>query len=181
MADIYYPQEDSYLLSSVLEEEIPIFLETKPNSTFLEIGVGSGIQLKSALKSGIKNENIFSCDLNSKAVKNAKRLGFYSIQSDLFENFNRKFDIIVFNPPYLPEDSREPIDSRLATTGGKRGGETINRFLAQAKDYLEDKGKIFLLTSSLTKGIRSKGYDKRLLASKKLFQEKLYVWELTPQ
>ncbi len=178
-AEIYYPAEDSFLLSSVIEKEIQKLAKNSKNLKFLEIGSGSGVQLETALKSGIKKENIFSCDINEEAVKHCKNLGFQCIHSDLFSGIKRKYDIIIFNPPYLPEDSKEPKSSRLSTTGGKDGSETINRFLKQAKTNLNKNGRIILLASSLTKGLDFKGYKKVILARKKLFFEQLYVLRLS--
>lgn len=169
--EIYLPLEDSYLLSETLKKQIKN-LDIK----FLEIGIGSGIQLQTAKHLGIKN--IFGADINPGAVKHCKSLGFDCIQSDLFENIKGKFDIIAFNPPYLPLDKREPKSSQLVTTGGKKGSEIINKFLKQAKKHLAKDGRIFLLTSSLTKAINWLDYKKKILAKKKLFFEELFVWEL---
>src|SRR3989338_4407155 len=153
MPKIYLPAEDSYLLSKVLEKEIPKLLKKNQHLQFLEIGSGSGILLEIAKRLGVKREHIFGADISQEAVKHCNSLGFNCIYSDLFENVNEKFDIIVFNPPYLPADAREPKDSQLATTGGLSGSEIINEFLKQAENYLEENGRIFLLTSSLTKNI----------------------------
>lgn len=206
MPPIYLSSEDSYILSKIIEEQIPSLLKKNKNIIFLEIGSGSGIQLQTVLKSGVKKQSIFSCDINPKAVGLCKQLGFNCVKSDLFENINTmrislgaskevaaqrleksqrkptdcfQFDIIAFNPPYLPEDKREPVSSGIATTGGKTGSEIINRFLKQAKNYLTREGKIFLLVSSLTKGINWDGWNRRLLGEKDLFFEKLKVWELS--
>ncbi|MEN7981944.1 MAG: Rossmann-like fold-containing protein [Nanoarchaeota archaeon] len=205
MLKIYEPAEDSYLLANVLKKQI-----TQENilGTFLEIGCGSGIQIKNILELGAKKENIFCCDINSEAVKKCNELEVNCFVSNLFENvegsncevsiglhkkmppFNAsrkeheenkgfpRFDVIIFNPPYLPEDKNEPENSKLATTGGKKGSELINKFLQDAKKYLKENGKIFLLTSSLTQGIDFKGYEIEILAKKKLFFEELFVWEL---
>ncbi|MAG78814.1 hypothetical protein CMI40_00360 [Candidatus Pacearchaeota archaeon] len=175
MLEIYNAAEDSFLLSEVLKEEIPKLL-TK-NLTLLEIGAGSGIQLETARNLGIKN--IFSCDINSLAIKHCKKLGFNCIKSDLFENIKGKFDLIIFNPPYLPEDKKEPENSKVSTTGGKIGSEIINRFLEQAKFHLNKNGKIILLISSLTKGVKFNNYKKKLLKKKKIFYEELYIWKLS--
>lgn len=176
----YEPDDDSYLLKTVIEKEVPKLIKNNKDLKFLEIGCGSGIQLQAALNFGIKKENIFCCDINQVAVNNCKKLGFNCVKSDLFDKINKKlkFDVIVFNPPYLPEDENEPRDSKLSTTGGKKGSEIINKFLIQAKKYLNKKGIILLLTSSLTKGINLKGYNKKLIDSKKLFFEELYVFKL---
>ncbi len=178
MSPIYQPAEDSFLLLKVLGQEIPKLIKKNPHLQFLEIGSGSGIILENVQKLGIKREHIFATDINQEAVAHCQNLGFNCIYSNLFENVSGKFKIIVFNPPYLPMDSKEPVDSQLATTGGTEGSEIINKFLKQAENYLEENGKIFLLTSSLTKKINWKNYHKKLLGKEKLFFEGLSVWEL---
>jgi release factor glutamine methyltransferase len=179
MSLIYQPNEDSYFLSEVLEEEISELARPPKNLKFLEIGCGAGIILQTALVSGIKKENIFGIDINKDAVEHCKKLGFNCVQSNLFSKIKGKFNLIVFNPPYLPEDKQEDKESKLATTGGKQGGELINKFLKQAKNHLSKNGKIFLLTSSLTKGIEWLNYKKEKIATKKLFFEELYIWKIT--
>ena len=189
MSSIYLPAEDSYLLLKVLGQEIPKLIKKNSDLKFLEIGSGSGIILETAKKLGIKQEHILGVDINQQAVNHCQSLGFNCIYSNLFETFKGglivkgnlvplQFDVIVFNPPYLPKDSREPTDSQLATTGGFQGSEIINEFLKEAENYLEKNGKIFLLTSSLTKGIKWLDYKKKLLGKEKLFFEQLFVWEL---
>ena len=179
MSEIYQPKQDSFLLSKVIKTQIPRLLKQNKNLIFLEIGCGSGIQLKTALNFGIKKHNIFSCDINSEAVEYCKKLGFDSVKSNLFENIKEKYHLIIFNPPYLPENKKEPKDSRIATTGGKKGSEITNKFLKQAKNHLKKDGKIFLLTSSLTKQINFSGYKKKIIEKEKLFFEELRVLELT--
>lgn len=180
MGKIYQPSEDSYLMSGILKEQIPALLEENPNLIFLEIGAGSGIHLETAFNCGIKKENIFSSDINKDSVNHCNSLGFNCIHSDLFGNIKGKYDIIIFNPPYLPEDSREPEDSRLSTTGGKKGNEIILRFLKEAKNYLKKGGTIFLITSSLAEdvGFIKLGYEASEVGCEKLFFERLCVWEL---
>ena len=177
---VYIPAEDSYLMSRILKEEIPGLIEKNPDLKFLEIGAGSGIHLQTALNSGIKKENIFSSDIDKKSVSHCNALGFRCIHSDLFENVNGKFNLIIFNPPYLPEDAKEPKGSRKDTTAGKKGNEIIIRFLQQAKNYLNKNGKIFLITSSLSKDVdfQNLGYIAKEIGCEKLFFERLCVWEL---
>ena len=177
---IYQPAEDSYLLTNILKEELPKLIERNPDLKFLEIGAGSGIHLLTAEKLGVKKENIFSSDIDEDSVKHCNSLGYNCIKSDLFEDIIKKYNLIIFNPPYLPEDSKEPIDSKTATTGGKKGDEIILRFLEQAKDYLNENGKIFLLASSLTPKIdfEKLGYKFKELGCERLFYEQLCVWEL---
>jgi len=175
MAQIYQPAEDSYLLQEVLKKHIK-----NKNLKYLDMGSGSGIQTKTLIEIGIPSENMTLVDINKDAIKNLKKQFPKSkvIHSNLFQKVKGKYDIIIFNPPYLPKEDKEPKDSRLATTGGKKGSEIINKFLKQAKKYLAKKGKVFLLTSSLTKGINWNGWKKKKLAEKKLFMEKLSIYFL---
>ena len=177
---IYQPAEDSYLLTNILKKELLKLIKKNSDLRFLEIGAGSGIHLSTAEKAGVKRENIFSSDIDQNSVNHCNSLGYNCIKSDLFENINKKYNLIIFNPPYLPEDTKEPVDSKTATTGGKKGDEIIIKFLKQAKDYLNKNGKIFLLTSSLTPKIDfdKLGYKSKELGCEKLFQERLWVWEL---
>ena len=170
---IYSPAEDSYLLQNVLKK-----LKLEKDLKVLDVGTGSGIQAQTLKKLGIKN--ITTADINPEAVKLSKKLGFKSIKSNLFSNIppEDKFDLIVFNPPYLPENKEEPKDSKTETTGGKNGSELINKFLKQARNHLTKEGKIILLNSSLTKKINWLDYKKKKLAEKKLFFERLLVWNL---
>ncbi len=180
MPEIYQPEEDSYLISEVLKKELPKILKFNHELNFLEIGIGSGINLKAALKSGIKKENILGTDINEEAVNHCINLGFDCIKSDLFDKVNGKFNVIAFNPPYLPEDEKEPVDSRRETTGGEKGNELTIKFIQEAGDYLKENGVIFVVTSSLSKriGFDYFGYNAEEVGHKNLFFEKLSVWKL---
>lgn len=178
---MYKPAEDSYLMSRILKEKLPKILKKNPNLKFLEIGAGSGINLETAEKTGVKKQNIFSCDIDKKSVTHCKVLGFNCIHSDLFENIPGNYDLIIFNPPYLPKDKREPKSSQKATTGGQKGSEIISRFLVQAKEHLNKDGRIFLITSSLTGNIdfERMGYNAQEIGCEKLFFERLCVYEIS--
>ena len=179
--EIYFPDEDSFLLSEVLEKEIKKLSNQKLSIKILDMGSGSGIQAKTAIDAGANPKSITLGDINSEAIKHLKKTFTKSkiIHSNLFEKIKGKFDLIIFNPPYLPEDK---FDKEKDTTGGKKGNEIIIKFLKQAKSHLaKDKdGKILLLTSSLTPKINFKkfGYDSKLLVKKKIFFEELYVWQI---
>jgi release factor glutamine methyltransferase len=178
---IYQPAEDSYLMSRILKEKLPELLKSNPELRFLEIGAGSGIHLQTAKTFGIKTENIFSSDIDKASVSHCNLLGFNCIHSDLFENIQGNYDIIIFNPPYLPDDAREPKDSKRATTGGKKGNEIILKFLKSAKSHLTVDGKIFLITSSLAEDVNfnSLGYNAKEIGCENLFFERLCIFELT--
>ena len=174
---IYEPSEDSFLLGSQVSKFVK-------NKSFLDMGSGSGIQSEIALKSHASS--VLAVDKDQKSVSFLKSKNIPAIKSDLFSkiNKNQKFDIIAFNPPYLPYDKREDKESQKVTTGGKLGDEIILKFLPQAVSHLSNKGLILLLVSSLTPQVKINTLLKKLklskqvLAEEKLFMEKLEVWKI---
>ena len=100
----------------------------------------------------------------------------------MFENIKGKFDLIIFNPPYLPRDKREDEESALSTTGGKKGYEILERFINQLKPHLNKDGKALIVFSSLTKKkkvdsiIRNNKLNFKLLEEKKISNEVLYCY-----
>lgn len=173
---IYEPAEDSFLLASVLENYVN-------GKKVLDVGCGSGILIETAAASGAKEAS--GIDINSEAVDFCKKKGLKVKQSDIFSEVSGKFDVIICNPPYLPEDEREDEESSLITSGGKLGDEFILRFLDGAREHLEKKGCILLLVSSLTptyrikKKIQDISFTKKCVASQKVFMEILEVWLIT--
>lgn len=173
---MYLPGEDSYFLSDILKK----YLENKSREIeILDMGSGSGIQAETCRNFGFKN--ITAADVDEQAVSFLRKKKFKTIKTNLFSNIKEKFHLIIFNPPYLPEHR---YDKEKDTTGGKKGYETIIKFLEQAKNHLKKNGRILLLFSSLSKPkvIKTKakelGYEIKLLGKKKLFYEELYVVEL---
>lgn len=170
---IYSPAEDSFLL----EKEVKRYSK---NISVLDIGSGSGIQARAAKAAGAKS--VLASDIDPESVANVNSLGIKCIKSDLFNKITGKFDLIIFNPPYLPEDKREPKDSQKATTGGKKGDEIILRFLRQSTKHLNKGGKILIVFSTLTppdrvtKLLNRLGLKKNIIAREKLFMEELQVW-----
>lgn len=183
---IYEPAEDSLLLAKHVKKQLKNILKENPKAKALDMGTGSGIQAEACADAGVKKENILCADLNKEAEKLAKKKGFNAVLSDLFSNISKKskFDLIIFNPPYLPED-KTGHDKGKDTTGGKKGDETILRFLRQAKSYLNKSGKILLVLSSLTprvrieKEIKRQGLKEKVLETQNLFFERLEAWEIT--
>ncbi|MFH1376671.1 MAG: HemK2/MTQ2 family protein methyltransferase [Candidatus Woesearchaeota archaeon] len=162
---IYEPREDSYLL----QEQVKKYAKGK----VLDIGTGSGIQAETAKEQGAE---VLAADINPECVEHVKNKGINIIQSDLFSNIKDKFDLIIFNPPYLPEEPLEPKDSSLSTTGGKKGNEILEKFLSQSKDYLNENGKILIVVSSLTPDVE-KLIEKYNFKHKKLSEQNLPFFE----
>ncbi len=189
--EIYQPAEDSTMFVNFLKDYLSDTRHPTPDTRqFLDVGTGSGILAKTANKF-LPSENITAIDINPKAIKALQNQPFKTIQSNLFQAFTKtpklqksetpktiKFDLIVFNAPYLPLDKREPKSSRACTTGGKTGDEISLEFLHQAKPHLSPNGKIFLLISSLTPTEKIKKlWPYKIVARKKIFMEELQILE----
>jgi release factor glutamine methyltransferase len=203
MDDFYYlPSEDSELMLEVLKKE----LNVRQIDTSLEIGCGSGVLSKEIV---LHSKEHIACDINPNAIKitreqiseqlirvkesnkedktkKAINPNWEVIESDLFSEVpDQKFDLIVFNPPYLPEQNGE-IDNyeKKALVGGKHGYEVILQFLEQMNSYLAEEGNCYLLFSILSKPkiildkVNSYLLDYDLVGKKQIMGEELYVYRI---
>ncbi|MBS3163221.1 DUF2431 domain-containing protein [Candidatus Woesearchaeota archaeon] len=166
---MYEPAEDSFLLKK--------YVLKFASGKILDIGTGSGILAEAALK---KSKDVLAADIDEKSINYCRKNGINAIKSDLFSNIKGKFDVIIFNPPYLPKHPREPEDSARVTTGGEKGSELLERFLKEAKSHLKKKGIILFVCSSLTgnveKIMKKYKYKFEKLESEKHFFEELYIY-----
>jgi len=138
--------------TEILVEEILKILPTDKEIIGLDIGTGSGVISLSLLKNR-ENLRMYAIDISEKALKitekNAKILKLYDrikiIKSNLFENIDEKFDFIVSNPPYIPEEEyeylqeevkKEPKEALIA----KEGIYFYEEIIKQAKNYLKEDG-----------------------------------------
>lgn len=72
------------------------------------------------------------------------------IESDLFENVEGLFDVVVSNPPYIKTEEIENLqdevklhDPKLALDGGESGLDFYQRIIKDSKNYLKANGMIF--------------------------------------
>ena len=173
---IYQPAEDTYLIARTLARFVR-------GRSVLDMGAGSGFLIEAALNAGASSA--MAADINPEVIEILRLKRLSAVQSDLFENISGCFDVIVCNPPYLPDDTRENPESKVALAGGKHGDEVTLRFLKQAPRHLTQGGIILLLLSSLTPKSRIIPLLKRqrlsheVIATHKLFMERLEVWKIT--
>ena len=154
----------------------------KNNIKILDLCTGSGIigiTLRKELES--KSLEVVASDISEEALKVAKENAIMNeaevkfIQSDIFENINEKFDIIVSNPPYIAysdkitmEDNVLNYDPHLALFAVEDGMYFYREIVENAKEYLEEDGLVFFEI----------GYDQRekilKLANENEFKAEVY-------
>jgi release factor glutamine methyltransferase len=147
--NVYEPAEDSFLFAENLD--------VKEGERVLDMGTGCGILGIIAAK---KASEVVAVDVNPYAVRCAKqnatlnnaRSKMAFVQGDLFTSLSEKakFDVILFNAPYLPADGSE-ADSWIgrAWTGGATGRKVIDRFIPDAAKHLKPRDRILFMQSTL--------------------------------
>ena len=147
--NVYIPAEDSYLLAENLE--------IKEGASVLEIGTGSGIVAMYASrltdKIAVTDINFDACELARKNFEDNNIENIEILFGNLFEPVkNRKFDVILFNTPYLPTEEGDVIDSNLnyAFDGGLNGRKVIDLFLNEVPNHLNDGGIVQMIQSSFS-------------------------------
>jgi release factor glutamine methyltransferase len=174
--EVYPPAEDTYLLLKAALDE------SRPADRAIEIGCGSGI-LTQELSSRV--QRLIATDINPHALRATRSRGgkVALIRADIFKGIGGRFDLVLFNPPYLPFRPEERSGSWIdrALDGGESGRETIDRFLQGLEDHLLPGGRALLLVSSLTglheviETASSLGLQAKVILCQRCFFEQLYV------
>ena len=174
--DVYNPSDDSYLLLKAIDP--------KPGELMLEMGSGSGLISIHAAKAGAK---VTAVDINPYAVectrRNAAKNGvrIETEKSDLFQNVKGNFDLIVFNPPYLPDSPRTTSWIEKSWSGGENGAEVAQKFLQEAWKHLAPGGRIYMILSSvggLMSVVRAakERYESVMLEEQRMFFESIFAY-----
>ncbi|MBI4448556.1 methyltransferase [Candidatus Woesearchaeota archaeon] len=175
---VYEPAEDTELMAGCVRSVV--------RGRVLDMGSGNGEQTAAAL-SNAATTSVVAADIDPDAIahlrtrfRDEKRVRV--IHSDLLYNVKRRFDTIIFNPPYLPQDKGI---TDIQIYGGKHGYERIIHFLDQAGNHLAPEGQILLLWSSLSKPrVILDHLEKRLYTYEKIAEthisfEDLFVYRIT--
>ena len=124
------------------------FFDTN-NLDIIDLGTGSGC-IGLTLKKNIPNSRVTLLDISKNALEVAKEnsdnlnLEVELLNNDMLEGIDKKFDIIISNPPYIKldeeiEDLVKDNEPHLALYGGVDGLEYYKKILAKAKDNVKDK------------------------------------------
>jgi release factor glutamine methyltransferase len=116
------------------------------NSSFLELGAGSGLIGLYAARQGAL---VTATDINAIAIQSLQmncgrnRIPITIIQSDLFTNIPpQAFDIIAINPPYYKKQPRTPAE--YAWYCGEQG-EYFQQLFSGLKPYMHPASMVLMI------------------------------------
>ncbi|MBT0160261.1 methyltransferase [Candidatus Bathyarchaeota archaeon A05DMB-2] len=146
--NVYEPAEDSFLFAENLDVD--------EEDWVLDMGTGCGIL---GILAAARARGVVAVDINPYAVRcardNAKvnnvRANMVFVRSDLLTGFSEiKFDVVLFNAPYLPTEPNEGTSwLERAWTGGATGRQIIDRFVDEVPVHLKRSGRVLLMQSTL--------------------------------
>ncbi len=140
----------------LVDELIKIFMDKK--ISILDIGTGSGCIVLSLLNKLHQSSGI-GIDISKDAIKIANRNAIKHklsskvkfFKKSFNEMFNRKFDLIVSNPPYIERkdiknlsDDIKKFEPRMALDGGNDGLDLIKKIIYKSKKILKINGTLAL-------------------------------------
>ena len=169
---MYLPAEDTYLLAECA-------LQYRGRWA-LEMGVGSGAVVRALAQNF---ENVAGSDIHWDSLRHCREQDRRIMLAccDAASAFRGEFDLIVTNPPYLPDDKK----TDATVHGGPSGVETTVRFVQSALPLLAKKGRMLVVVSSLADRsaldsfAKEKKLKTKIIKEKALFFERLSVLELT--
>ena len=181
---VYAPSDDTDLLVSAARK--------LAFGRVLDLGCGTGaVGIEAAKKESVAT--VTCSDVNPAAVelaeKNALSNGMREkmkfVVGDLFTPFppSAVFDVIAFNPPYLPTGKEDVVEGSLnaAFDGGIDGRAITTRFLGGFESFLSSSGIVLLVQSSLSgidesvREFRARRFEADIISSKRFFFEELAV------
>ena len=124
-------------------------------SRIIDVGTGSGV-IALTLAAEFPKAEIIGTDVSEDALmlarENAERLGLADrvrlLRSNLLENVQPGFDLIVANLPYVSNEDRQNLsrevlhDPEVALFAGARGDELVRQLIAQSPSWLRPGGML---------------------------------------
>jgi release factor glutamine methyltransferase len=169
---VYAPSDDSFLMIDAIARLQLI------GRKVLDMGTGSGIL---GLYCAMCGAEVTASDIDEVAVqevtRTAEALGVQmkTCVSDLFSDIHDRFDLILFNPPYMPSAR---VEDR-SIDGGSGGIVITSRFIEGLPSHLNRRAETLLLLSSMNDPssiqFRHSNLEFSTVARKSLFFEELEV------
>jgi release factor glutamine methyltransferase len=139
----------------LVELLISYFKSDIPYPRMIDVGTGSGV-IALTLAAEFPKAEIIGADISEDALmlarENAERLGLADrvrfLRSNLFENVQSDFDVIVANLPYVSTGDRQNLsrevlnDPEVALFAGERGDELVRQLIAEAPSWLRPGGML---------------------------------------
>jgi release factor glutamine methyltransferase len=151
-AGVLIPRPETERLAELSLERLRVM----PGSPrVLDLGCGTGA-IALSIKSEQPRANVLASDINPEAVKltleNATRLNLEIevIEASLFDGIEGKFDLIVSNPPYLPDLDAEHLEPEVqrepasALFSGHDGLDLARTLVRTARERLGPSGWLLL-------------------------------------
>ena len=146
------PRPETEQLVEVLKSEV-----RNPKSEIMDVGTGSGV-IALCLAAEFPGAQILAVDISNDALtlaqENAARLNLAErvrfLKSNLLENVEGVFDVIVANLPYVSTQERHTLsrevlhDPEVAVFASTRGDELVRELIAQAPSRLRPGGMLAL-------------------------------------
>lgn len=164
---VLIPRQDTELLAETAAD----FLGPKEGADVLDLCTGSGA-LAVYLKHEFPDANVTASDISKDALEIARKNGLKNgcyitigtvgkmekvkssikfVQSDLFEELQDHYDLIVTNPPYIATSDIEELQTevkdhepRLALDGGADGLDIVKKIIDQAPAHLKNGGLLLM-------------------------------------
>ena len=136
------------LTTLVLKKELN---QNKEKNKYLDMGCGQFAILGQYFKKINSYSDVTSIDVYKEFIENSIKNSIQNkndiniLQSNLFSNINEKFDLISFNPPYVPASTKnEKLEFPNIRYSDLEGIQTAKDFLSEAKKFLTPDGTILL-------------------------------------
>ena len=115
----------------------------------IDLGCGSGV-IGLTLEKKVSTASVDLVDISKDALEvtkiNGQNLNSHAnyIESDFFEKINKKYDVIISNPPYIAEEEEiETIvkenEPHLALYAGKEGLDCYEKIISTMSPYMKDR------------------------------------------
>lgn len=158
---VFGPSIDTLILAEYIASEVAFGASQSPTSV-LEVGTGSGFILAGMQRNMTGLRRLIGIDVEIQAATATHRnLKLNSgierspetavvvgpLQTDLFGG---NFDLVVCNPPYIPEPAEEPLDRSRQRTGAVLNLDLLDQLLNLAAMLVAPGGSMLILVSSVT-------------------------------
>lgn len=149
---VYEPSEDTFLFIDALEKELSFIRNLNP-LIIAEIGSGSGLNL-TALSTVLGNNHLYvATDINiqaclaTKITSKVNNVIIECFNMEFLNCFKNKFDIILFNPPYVVTETDEikGVGIERSWAGGVNGREIMDKLFPKIPDLLTENGVFYLV------------------------------------